>query len=232
MVIAEAERDCRFYTAALDAAEDLSSIPVPPSDVLFVPANGKEGMARLAQALRAVAVPVIASPDLDILDDSAVIARLVIALGHDWADLQSDYDVATQPFRRPRDQARIRDVRNIVIDVLDKAMADNPDAPYGAEVRDKVRAALRSTDSPWHAIKQYGEAAFTGEARQASDRLLAQLERRGLVAVRVGELERFAPSLGVAKGKAWLPAALEADAHKEREAQAHISRIMAAAQPR
>ncbi len=229
VILGEAERDCRFYTAALDAADKRSPMQVPPTDVLFVPSNGKEGMARLAEALRAVAVPVIASPDLDILDDKTVLARLVTALGHDWGQLQADYDIATHQFRQPRDKTRVRDVRDSMVAVLNAAMADDPEARYGPELRDRALSTMRSSDSPWQALKDYGDRAFKGQAAQVADRLLSTLENLGVVAVRVGELEGFAPTLGIAKGKAWLPAALSAGAHEQTDAQTHVARLVAAA---
>jgi len=228
VVLAAADRDCRFYAAALDAAEELGPpLPVPPADVLFVPAHGKAAMARLARLLRAVAVPVVAGPDLDILTDRVQLAALIDALGHDWTGLQADYDLSTQPFRQPQDATRVADIRDAVLTVLDRALTDDPEARYDAELRQRVTAALRTRPSRWQELKDVGDRAFRGQAGQAGDRLLAGLEERGVVPVRVGELEGFAPRLGVAKGPRWLPAALDAGAHRDRDAQEHVRRLLA-----
>lgn len=228
VVLAEAEQDCRFYTAAMDAADRREPLPVPPADVLFVPANGKAGLARLAAALRAVDVPVVATPDLDILNEQGALQTLVTQLGHDWSDLQADYAVATDSFRQPRDRTRVRDVRDSVAMIFDEVVAAEPDARYGAELRERLHAALRSSESPWQALKRYGDRAFVGQAAQAADRLLTALDQRGVVTVRVGELEKFAPALGVTKGKEWLPAALAAGAHEYEAVQDHVRRLLAA----
>src|SRR5215216_5016778 len=58
VIIAEADRDCRFYAAALDAVHEDAPLAIPPSEVLFVPSNGKQGMARLVRAIKAVHTPV------------------------------------------------------------------------------------------------------------------------------------------------------------------------------
>ncbi len=65
-------------------------------------------------------------------------------------------------------------------------------------------------------------------ARQAKigTRWRRLLGAMGVVAVSVGELEGFAPTLGVAKGPAWLSAALEAGAHKESAAQRHVAALV------
>jgi hypothetical protein len=47
-----------------------------------------------------------------------------------------------------------------------------------------------------------------------------------MVTVRVGELEGFAPALGVRKGKEWLAAAIEAGAHTQPPARAHVTRLL------
>ncbi len=172
-------------------------------------------------------MPVVASPDLDILNDKSVVRRLVTALGHDWDELDADYDIATQPFRQPREQTRVRDVRDQVARVLDDALSSDKDIFYSAALREQVLAALRSQDSPWHALKQYGERGFKGQAAQAAEQLLARLEQRGVIAVRVGELEGFAPKLGVTKGKEWLAAALGHGAHRQTDVQGHIARLLA-----
>jgi hypothetical protein len=86
-------------------------------------------------------------------------------------------------------------------------------------------AELRVKDSPWDDVKDYGDRAFKKQAGAAAQRLLAALDTIGVVSVRVGELEGFAPNINVAKGPAWLPAALAAGAHKSPEAQKHIETI-------
>lgn len=224
VVIAEAERDCRFYGAAMDATDRAEELPIPPSDVLFVPSNGKDGMPAIAEALSSVAVPVVASPDLDLLNDEAKIQRLVSTLGGDWSSMKADYDVATSGFRQPRDPVRIDDVRRNIQVILDDA--GDGEAVFGRDLRDRVQAATRVGRSPWQDLKDYGERAFKGQAAQAFERLRIELDKIGLVLVLVGELEEFAPSLGVSKGKAWLPAALEAGAHEGEPVRAHLRRVL------
>jgi hypothetical protein len=223
VVIAEADRDCRYYAAALDAAHEDTPLPIPPSEVLFVPSNGKQGMARLVGALQAVHTPVVTSPDLDILNDEGILDALVRALGGKWDELAHDYRIATDPFRQPRGQVRHSDVLAAIQGVL----GPSPDAPYDAETREKVLAQLRSHESPWKSLKTAGDRAFSGaQATAAATRLLNALDAAGVVTVRVGELERFAPTVETGKGAAWLTAALQANAHKNPDVIAHVRRLL------
>jgi hypothetical protein len=220
VVIAEADRDCRFYAAGLDAAHEDTPLPIPPSEVLFVPSNGKQGMARLVRALKAVNTPVVTSPDLDILNDEGTLKALVNELGGEWDSIARDYRIATDPFRQPRDPARHSDV-------LAAIQGADPDAHYGVDARERVLAQLRSSESRWQALKAAGDRGFIGaQATAAASRLLKALDAIGVVTVRVGELERFAPTVHAGKGSAWLTEALKANAHKNPAVIGHIRRLL------
>jgi hypothetical protein len=86
---------------------------------------------------------------------------------------------------------------------------------------------MRINESPWKALKRYGLAAFTtGQSHAAAVRLLDRLDSVGICLVREGELERFAKSVAVRKGPAWLPAAIAAGAHDSEPAKQHLRRIV------
>jgi hypothetical protein len=223
VVLAEADPDCRYYAAALDAANDTEPLAIPPSEVLFVPCGGKDGMPKVARALNAVRVPVVASPDLDILDDEGKLRALVETFGGEWSTFAADYRLATEPFRANRSAVLASHVRRAVDSVLEQ----HGDSPYTYEVRAEVMANLRLSESPWKALKVYGQLAFKGQQAEAAERLLASLDDIGVVALRVGELENLAPAIGVGKGPAWLPKALEREAHKNEETQRHVAKLVA-----
>jgi predicted ATPase len=229
VVLAEADRDCRFYQATLDALPEPEgeASSLVKSDVLFVPTNGKSGMARLVEALRAVAVRVVASPDLDVLNDERVIRGLVESLGGNWGDYARNYSVATAGFRQSRDPATMGTVRASV-DRWFKARIDEhgENEAWTSKTREGLSSELRARESPWAAVKDHGQSAFRGEAAKAASTLLADLDDLGAVCVRVGVLENFAPELGIAKGPRWLPGALAAGVHKHDRARAHIRRII------
>ncbi|MFD7515146.1 ATP-dependent endonuclease [Streptomyces niveus] len=224
VVLAEAERDCRFYSSALAEYSPKSELPMLPGDILFVPSGGKDGLPRLAKVLRSVKVPVVACPDLDILNDRGKIRVLVEAMGGDWGSLQDDYDKATAEFRQPREVLYISNVLSALNGVFSSRQSD----PFTAAVRQEFMAQLRSKGNPWSSLKAYGELAFRGDPKAAQD-TLGKLDDMGIVAVRVGELERFTPHLGVSKGSGWLPAAIASDGHKTEAARRHVASLAKAA---
>lgn len=225
VVVAEADGDCRFFGAGLDALNKESPLPVPPSEVLFVPAGGKDGIAKIVQALVAVDVNVVASPDLDILVDESKLRKLVEAFGGDWNDFSADYRVVMNEFHPTQTGATCGDVLAAVHDHL------NPlrDEPWTKEVKAGLAPALRTSESKMAELKRYGVQAFgQGTAARAKD-MLDRLDALGICALRNGELERLAPDVGVGKGPAWLSAALEQGAHHNQATKEHLERVLKSA---
>lgn len=212
VVIAEQERDCVFYQAALESAGPLPA-SLMPSDVLFVSAHGKGGIPEIASVLASAHVPVVAAVDIDGLRDKAALQRIVASVGGIWTPaIDKGFTAATAEFRVARKPL----TRQQVLGAISAVLSDDPTGPYGGDAQKEVKAAL-SVDDPWATVKRFGIAAFRAD-RSSAEGLLADLAEQGVVLVPVGELEGFAPSLGVKKGKNWLPAALEADMHEKKEA--------------
>lgn len=222
VVLAEAEGDCAYLGAALDcASREPSSIPA--GEVLFVATGGKAGMAKVASALKAIEVPVIAAPDLDMISNEAELSSLVRSLGGDWNDAGKQlWTRATAAQRAPRDPVKV----SHVLDAVQSALQPRIDENYTAEVRDALLANARARESAWADVKDYGVDAFRGTARTDLDLLLELLESWGIVMVRHGELERLAPEVSVRKGPGWLQAALAQGAQCNERSQTHIDRIV------
>ena len=221
VILAEAERDCTFYASTLEDLPNIDGEERLPHEILFVAAGGKDGFPRLVKLLRSVKVPVVVSPDLDILNDKNKLRTLVLAMNADWGAFDRNYDRATAQFRQPRDKVQIRDV----LQSLNSIFENRKEESYTSAVHKEFSAQLRAKESPWAALKIYGQLAFRTERAAATD-LLEGLQRVGIVPVHVGELERFAPSVDVAKGPAWLPAALAAGAHRSDEARKHLGALL------
>lgn len=222
VVLAEAEGDCGFLSAGLDCTSRKNPA-IPPNEVLFVPTGGKDGMAKVANALRAVRVPVIAAPDLDRLSDKTMLRRLVESVGSDWTEeMSAKWDRSTVDLRAKREPATV----GHVLDGVTAALKEHRDEPYSGEYRDLVKAHIRTGISVWETVKKYGVAAFDGEARGQVDELIDLLDKSGVVLVREGELERLAPEVTVRKGPGWLQSALERGAQCNRATQEHLDRIV------
>lgn len=239
VVMAENERDCRFYEAGLDGrVEDDSSlviqrVPLPATDVLFVPTGGTGGMSKVARALRALEVPVIASPDIDVLDNEAVIKGIVEALGHQWDDLHDDWVRTTQRLGGDQEYELVSNVFLRAKAEFERIIRSDGMARYDAVNRRIIKEALGISQRPWDEAKNYGVRVLervSGDP-QAVNRLLDNLAKRQVVLVHEGQLESFGYSLGIQKGKGWLPAALAAGLQSSAAVQAQIRRIIDAAEP-
>jgi hypothetical protein len=80
VIVTEADRDSRFYEAAVDAERDRDP-ESPAHNLMFIGANGKQNMAKIVLRLRKLGVRVVSCPDLDILDNSTVLRNLIGAHG-------------------------------------------------------------------------------------------------------------------------------------------------------
>jgi hypothetical protein len=220
VVLVEGDGDARFYAASLDAAAEQGDLPFAPSDVLFVPCNGKGGMAKLARALVGLGVPVVASPDLDILQHAGELRTIIEALGGIWSDVANKHTAAVAGIAKRAAPLLISD--------LVQALPTDKSAPLDDEVREIVERLLRTAVGGWEAIKISGVSALGGGgAGAAGAELIEALDQRGLVAVREGELESFDHALGAGKAR-WVAAALEAGVQNRPGPIAHVRRLLEA----
>lgn len=205
MVLVEGDGDAQFYAAALDAAAEQGGLPISPSDVLFIPCSGKGGMARLSRALAGLGVPVVANPDLDILQNAGELRTIVEALGGTWATISADHGESVA--------AIAKGGAPLLVDDLLDALAHDHGKPLDREISDRIDRFLRTPGGGWAAVKSSGINAFGGgNAGVAVRRVLEKLSAIGLVPVNEGELESFDHDLGAGKSR-WAMVALEARIH-------------------
>ena len=222
VVLCEAERDCTFYAASLDAASENSGLNFSPGDILFVPAGGKDGFPGMISALKAVSVPVVVIPDIDLLDDKNKVRTLANTMEGNWTSIEPTYRIATEGFQKPRRKFKNAQILEAVRKILELA----PEAPYDSDAEEAVKVAMRSDPSPWEDLKRFGVDAFRGQARQAAETLIQSLQELGIIVVQEGELENLAPMVQSRKGKRWLSEALETQAYRDQRAQAHICHVI------
>lgn len=91
------------------------------------------------------------------------------------------------------------------------------------EVARLQRVAISGVEN-WKLVKKVGDRAFTSDQRRALDELFGVLDGLGIVVLRVGELEGFAPHHP--KDKRWLGEALAEDAHSSDSAAQLVARAM------
>lgn len=233
-VLAEAERDCRFYEAALDfhgplvsCEEDLGGLP--PTEVLFIPTLGTSNMPKLARVLQSLKVPVIVRADLDVLDNESVIKNIVEALRGSWQECADDWRSVTAPLSSAPAVQLAATVYETIAAEFDSLLAADPRAKYDGETRKRINAALRPTSWPWDEVKHHGLPELLRVNKHNTEsvrRLLSGLENQNVLGVAAGELESFGHELGIEKGKNWLPAALKSGLHKQPAVQAHAKKLL------
>lgn len=222
VVVAEAEGDCAYLSAAIDC-DGREEGPLPRNEILFIPTGGKDGMAKVSAALSAVDVPVVAAPDLDMLSDQRKLQILVNSVGGVWTDEMAKlWKLATVDLNAPREPAKV----GHVLDAIVSALEGKREAQFSTGDKELVLAQLRTQGSPWASVKDHGMSAFKGSARKAASTLLGLLDEVGVVLVEEGELERLAPEVVVRKGPGWLQAALSDGEQYNKVTQAHVDRIL------
>ena len=221
IVLCENERDCVFYRAALShLALSAPELGVSTHDVLFFPTSGKTNMARVVSVLSDSGIPIVTSPDLDLLRNYRDVEKLVNSLDGDTKGLNQLWHRATSGLS----QRPIQRTSKEILASIESILSTTPNTPPDKDQMSRIREELKTTGDKWHLVAERGTRAMTSD-RQARDELLNRLGDIGIVLVQVGTLESFADV--DARKDAWLDKALAAGAHKELPAQEHLRQIIA-----
>jgi hypothetical protein len=203
VVVTESDSDCRFYAAVMDALRGDSA---PRPDVMFSATGGKERIPLVVRALRSVGVKTRAISDFDVLRDQRDIRGCVEALGGNWTDFENEWRIVKNAIEQKSPPLSRHQVQENINTLLDQQNGAN----LLDTTVDQIRSILKSA-SPWQIAKLAGTAGIpSGNPREAADSLLEKLQRIGLFVVEVGEIERFAPSIG-GHGTQWVSRVLERD---------------------
>jgi hypothetical protein len=202
VVVCEADADCMFYSALLDLPDIRG--PRQP-DVLFLHASGKHRMAALAEALHALGVRVDIVADIDILNDMAVLKKVVDALGGPWSKIESEAVPLKKAIEQHKPWLNSAEVTKGILEILEKAPESGE---FPTTLKSKVDAIFRKA-SPWDAVKEAGIAAIPpGQATAQYNRLNELCRSCGLWIVPVGEVENFCRAVG-GHGPRWVQKVLE-----------------------
>lgn len=224
VIVTEGDRDSHFYRAAIDAVQDAKDPQPPAHNLMFLSSYGKQNMAPIVERLRKLGVLVVTSPDLDILNNETLLRRLVVAHGGDWDNIKQLYKQATNEFLGPAGPPTIDNVRTRIDDALSKSNGDFLDR----SLAQALAAAVALPTTNWSKLKEAGTRAFNADKKSATE-LLEALDAIGIVAVKVGELEKFVTNANPPKGPEFLPVAFAAGAHEAQDAREHANRLLLAA---
>lgn len=190
VIICEADADCMFYQSFLNLPS-ISGDRRP--DVLFVHTSGKHRMAKLADTLISLDVPLSVIADVDILNDETTFKNLFQKLGGSWDDVSKQWKSVSEAILKERPPINATQVATQIRAQLEgvSGVKEFPD--------DKERAIkeIFKTLSPWGAMKRSGRDALpTGEPVKHYDALCKKCNENRLWIVPVGEIEGFCRSIG------------------------------------
>lgn len=221
VVLCEADSDCRFYQATLDAT--LTREERAAHDLFFSYTGGKDRLPVAIAALKAVKVPVTAIADLDVLREEVLLKRIIESLGARWESFERDWRVVHAEVGVLKTAPAITRTKEDLERVAGELTGDR----LSRGDSDRIRSIVR-VESGWSQIKRGGVSALPqGQATVAANGLLASLASIGLLVVPVGELERWAPQIP-SHGPKWVSAALEAGVHEQPGAAADFIKQVAA----
>lgn len=208
VVVCEADTDARFYSAVLDAR--ITEQGLPAHDLLFTQSGGKERLKTVILALQAVEVPVAAIADFDVLRDESSFEAIIEALGGDPLLVAKDTRIVRSAVAAIGQAPPRLAVQAEINKLLDANEAS------GVLTRDDaaaVRRTLKLNDG-WAVVKRGGLKAIpSGDAYEASERVLDYIADIGLFVVPVGELERWVPAVGH-HGSKWIIEVIERGLHR------------------
>ncbi len=190
VVICESDADCMFYQSILNLPS-ISGDRKP--DVLFIHSAGKHRMAKLADTLRSLDVPITVIADIDILNDEATFKNLFQKLGGEWAAVDKHWRVVSDTVLKQNPPLNAEQVARLIADEL-RGVTGTGEFPE--EKEHAINHVFKSV-SPWAALKRSGRSALpAGEPIKHFDALSKSCSNHGLWIVPVGEIEGFCRSIG------------------------------------
>lgn len=215
VVVCEADADCRFYAAVLDAALSSISDDAKRPDLMFTHCGGKARLSVVIRALREVDVPVRAVADFDVLSEEEPLKSITESLGIAWAEIQTDWRIVKAAVDSKKPDLNTDDVKKEIGALL--SGITTPTFPPRAKT--DIQSILKRS-SPWAHAKLVGKAFVpSGDPSKACERLLGKLRAGGLFVVEVGELEGYART-EAGHGPKWVNAVLTRELATDPELEA------------
>jgi ABC-type ATPase involved in cell division len=215
VVVCEADSDCRFYSAMLEAAHTSAYPDAKRPDLMFTHCGGKARLPLVIRSLREVDVPVRAVADFDVLSAEQPLKAIVEALGETWAHFEQDWRIVKSAVDAKRPDLNTADVKR----ELDRVLGTVTSTVLPEKSREELQSLIRRSTA-WSNAKLVGKSFVpSGDAARACESLLTSLREAGLHVVEVGELEGFART-EAGHGPKWVNAVLARNLSVDHELEA------------
>ena len=201
VVLCESDSDCKMYSI-IDSY--LKQSEGKYSQTLFIHCGGKQRMAKIAKALRAINIEVHLIPDIDVLNDEHIFRSIVESYGVDWETIKTDYKILRSNLQSNDDGINRERARASINAILSKTNERNISGNDLSAIYEVL-----SKPSKWSLLKKMGVSAIpAGDARNAYNRINEILKTNKVHIVPVGELEGFIREIGK-HGPEWVNKVLE-----------------------
>ncbi|MFF6908652.1 ATP-dependent endonuclease [Streptomyces sp. NPDC012389] len=207
VILCEAEGDCHFYAATIDALRTSGQ----HENVTLLHVNGKSRLADAAHKLRACGIPTAITADLDYLNDEGKLKEALMLLGGNWQDIEADMDCLRKQVSSSVTARPAAEVKKEIATIIGNARGRETLSKFQME---QITELLKTADG-WKSLKVAGISALTGDAHGAAKRVLEYLARLGVFLVPVGELECWVREVPSGRKSAWLTRVFE-EGHHER----------------
>lgn len=207
VIICEADNDCRFYEAVLDACIGKGV----EHDLLFTHVGGKGRFPLALADMNFLGVRTAIVGDIDVLNDTSALEKIVKAAGGEYARIASNVKVVQEQVRGMGGGATVLQVKNRVKDLF----LQHPDKSSISSAERKSIVDVLGGQSGWDRVKTGGVRSLKGAAPSAALSVLEYLRSIGIFLVPVGELEGWYFQLDVRKGAPYVIEVLEHSLHRE-----------------
>lgn len=215
VVVTEADSDCRFYAAIMDAMSEAERSSTRRKDIMFTHCGGKDRLPVAIRSLRGLEVPVAVAVDFDVLNNETTLRHVVEAIGGIWAEVQAEWREVKHAIDSKKPDLSLGEVKRDIESIL----AASTGKIFPNDAKRDIQEVLRRS-SPWSVAKTVGVSFIpSGQPSQACARLFTKLESMGIFIVPVGELEGFCRTVGN-HGPRWAAEVLKKDLAKDEELQA------------
>ena len=211
VILCEGDSDCRFYAAISDVVFRGKSNS-GGQNLMFTHCGGKYRMPVVISALVALAVPVVAVADFDVLSAVTPLRRIYEKLGGEWSDILPEWTIVKKAINQKKAEKRKDEVQKAILDILDGINSDKIPSESSIEISKVLKQS-----NPWALAKEMGSSFVpSGDATIAYTNLIKKLKKQGLYIVEVGEVEKFCKSVGN-HGPKWVNEVLEKNLKKGAE---------------
>ena len=189
VILCESDSDCKMYSIIEDY---LCSKKGRYSETLYIHCGGKDRIAKVASALKALNINVKVIVDIDVLNDINIFRGITDSFSIDWDILEKDYKIIISNLHSSKEKIKIDEIKFIYEEII----RSNNSGELSKEEIERLQEALK-VENPWKVIKSNGISAFKpGNQTESFNKINKILKENNIYLVPVGELEMFVKSVG------------------------------------